>query len=512
LSEEKKINLEDLLDVVQKKWYWITIPFFFFVCLGAWLFVVLPREYEATTVILIQPQEIPQAYVVATVSSGLANRVRTLSQEVMSRSNLEKIILEMDLYRKERAQGMPMDILVAGMRKHIVLDVSGGGGGSSISSFTLGFRGREPKQLADVTNRLASLFIQSNLSTRARQASETTEFLEKQLTDLRGLLEGYEKKVQEFRNSHMGALPEQLPSNTATLSNLQSNLESVQRSLADARNRKIIIQNQLSQFEGGTLQIRAPQRSQRLAELRQRLQDMKANYTPEYPEIKRLQEQIKEIENQPREVVQSSTDPRVLELQSQLRAISTEIASLESDSSRIKQRINSYQQRVESTPKTEQEITTLLRDYQITKDNYQKVLDRLYEARRAESLEKRQQGEQFRILDLAQVPQTPARPRLIRLVLVFLVLGLGSGGGLLLMIELLDNTVKGIQQVEELSGNIPCISAVPLAMTEADKNRSRRKTMNLIAANILVVILGLVIVVASRLVHLTVEPPFNLPF
>ena len=503
MSEEKSINLEDLLDVVQKKWYWITIPFFVFLFLGVWLYMVLPREYEATTVILIQPQEIPSEYVVATVRSGLEERVRTLSQEVMSRSNLERIMTEMNLYTEERARAVPIEILVESMRKRITVDASGSGR-SGVGSFTLSFKGRDPQQVADVTNRLASLFIENNLSARARQATETTEFLEKQLSDLKALLEDYESKLQEYRNAHMGQLPEQLQSNTATLTNLQNNLETVQRSLTDARNRKLLLQGGARTTTSGT-QPAMSSRYQRLAELKQRLQDMRSNYTPEHPEIKKLMDQIRELENQPAEVVKETSDP-------QLQAINVEIASLEREAARIRARIGEYQQRVENTPKAEQEMATMQRDYQITQQNYQRLLDRLYEARRAESLEKRQQGEQFRILDLAQPPRTPVKPNFLRLAMVFLILGLGSGSGLLLLMELFDSSVKSIRQVEELAGNIPCISAVPLALTEADKDRSRKKTIALIAANILIVVTGFGIVVASRLAHLTIEPPFYLPF
>lgn len=512
MSEQKSINLEDLIDIVQKKWYWITIPFFFFMVLGAWLYVVLPREYEASTLILIQPQEIPSSYVVATVSTGLEERVRTLAQEVMSRTNLEKIITEMDLFKQERSQGIPLDILIASMRKRIKVDVTSASGGTAVSSFTLAYTGREPQRVADVTNRLASLFIENNLTTRARQATETTVFLEKQLADLKTLLDDYEKKVQEYRNRHMGELPEQLQSNTSTLTNLQASLETVQRSLTDARNRKLSIQGQLSQTTASTPTAVTPQRYQRIAELKQRLQDMKANYTPEHPEIKRLMEQIKELENQPQELGHAAQDPRVVDLQNQLRAVTLEISSLEAEANRVKGRINFYQQRVESTPKAEQEITTIMRDYQITQQNYQRLLDRSYEAKRAESMEKRQQGEQFRVLDLAQVPQTPVKPDFIRMGMVFLFLGLGSGAGLLLIMEYMDSTIKGIRQLEELSGNIPCISAIPLAMTQADKDRSRRKNIILITANIMTVVLGLVIVITSKLMHITVDLPFNLPF
>lgn len=512
MNEPKKITIEDVVDILQKKWYWITLPFFFFVFLGLWLYVVLPREYEASTLILIQPQEIPSSYVVATVSSGLEERVRTLSQEVMSRSNLEKIIMEMNLFRKERDKDIPMDIIVESMRKRITVDVTGAGGREGVSSFSLTYRGRDPQTVADVANRLASLFIESNLRVRARQASETTAFLEKQLADLKSLLDDYEKKVQEYRNTHMGELPEQLASNTTTMTNLQNSLETIQRSLTDARNRKLMIQGQLSQTENAAPGTTATQRDQRLAELQQRLQDMKATYTPEHPELKRLADQIKELERQPHVSTQTSTDPRVVDLRNQLRSVTIEIAGLESEIIRIKSRINFYQQRIESTPKAEQEMATLMRDYQITQQNYQRLLDRYYEAKRAESMEKRQQGEQFRVLDLAQIPQTPVKPNLLTLTMVFILLGLGSGAGLVLLMEFMDSTIKGMQQIKDLSGDIPCISAIPLALTQADKQRAHRKTIALIVVNIVLMVLGAAGVVASKLTHLTIDLPFNLPF
>jgi polysaccharide chain length determinant protein (PEP-CTERM system associated) len=512
LAEQKRsLTIEDIIDVLQKKWYWVTIPFFFFVLLGAWLYVVLPREYEASTLILVQPQEIPAAYVVAIVSSGLEERVRTLSQEVMSRSNLEKIITEMDLFQKERAQGIPLDIIVASLRRRITVSVTGGGEGR-VSSFRITYRGREPQNVADVANRLASLFIEGNLKLRARQASETTVFLERQLGDLKLLLEGYEKKVEEFRNAHMGELPEQLASNTATLTNLQNNLEMIQRSLTDARNRKLLIQGQLSQMESAQPGMSTSQRSQRLAELRARLEEMRAHYTREHPELKRLEEQIHELEKQPRDAAQAIADPRIFDLRNQLRAVTTEIAGLENDAARIKVRIDNYQQRVEMAPKREQEAAAITRDYEITRANYQRLLDRLYEAKRAENMEKRQQGEQFRILDLAQPSQTPVSPNLPRIALVFIALGLGSGTGILLLLEFFDNTVKGMTQLVEWSGNIPCITAVPLALTEDDKLRLRLKTVLIMIANLVIMVVGLSGVIVSKLINLSIDLPFNLPF
>jgi polysaccharide chain length determinant protein (PEP-CTERM system associated) len=508
-EQEKKINLEDVLDALQKKWYWVTIPFLFFAFLGLWLYIVLPKEYESSTLIFIEPQEIPSNYVVATVTSAVEERVKTLALEVVSRSNLEQIITEMKLYPRERARGVPMEILVNVLRKKINVNVAGNEV-NRVSSFTITFRWFDPATAADVTNRLASLIIESNTKMRSSQASQTTVFLEKQLDGLKISLEDYEKKLQAFKSIHMGELPEQVQTNTATLMNLQNSLDTIQRTLADARNRKINIEGQLSQLEASRPGSTSSQRDQRLTELRSRLEDMKSNYTPEHPEIIKLTEQIEELESKNESASGGYSNPRAAELRIQLRAINSEISGLEREAGRVNARINQYQTRVENAPKMEQELSTLMRDYQITKENYQKLLDRLLEAKRAENMEKRQQGEQFRILDFAKPSETPIQPDLLRIMLICIAVGLGAGAGVILFIEIQDSTIKSISQLEALESGIACISAVPLSLTGEDKKMNKRKTMLFIGINIGMVILGMIAVLASWAMDITINKPMGM--
>ena len=508
-EQEKKINLEDILDALQKKWYWVSIPFLFFAFVGLWLYVVLPKEYESTTLIFIEPQEIPSNYVMATVTSAVEERVKTLTLEVMSRTNLEQIITEMKLFPQERARGVPIEILVNSLRKKVNVDVAGNER-NGVSSFKITFRWFNPAIAADVTNRLASLIIESNTRKRSSQASETTVFLEKQLADLKISLEDYEKKLQTFKTAHMGELPEQVQTNTATLINLQNSLDTIQRTLTDARNRKINIEGQLSQLEASRPGSTSSQRDQRLTELRSRLEDMKANYTPEHPEIVKLTEQIKELESKKENTPGGYTNPRAAELRIQLRAINSEIAELEKDSGRVNAKINQYQGRVENAPKMEQELSTLMRDYQITKENYQKLLDKLLEAKRAENMEKRQQGEQFRILDFAKPSQTPIQTNRMKILLACLAIGLGAGAGVILFIEIQDSTIKSISQLEALENGIACISAVPLSLTGEDKRLKKRTTIIFIGINIGLIILGIIAVVASWALDITINKPMGM--
>jgi polysaccharide chain length determinant protein (PEP-CTERM system associated) len=508
-EQEKKINLEDILDALQKKWYWVTIPFLFFTFLGLWLYLVLPKEYESSTLIFIEPQEIPSNYVVATVTSAVEERVKTLSLEVVSRSNLEQIINEMKLYPKERARGVPMEILVNALRKKINVNVASSEG-ARVSSFIITFSWFDPETAADVTNRLASLIIDSNTKIRASKASETTVFLEKQLEELKVSLEDYEKQLQAFKSTHMGQLPEQVQTNTATLLNLQSNLDTIQRSLTDARNRKINLEGQLSLLETSKPGSTSSQRDQKIAELKEKLEDLKSNYTAEHPEIIKLTDQIRELESKKEGSSSEFSNPRATELRIQLRATNNEIAGLERDAGRVNAKINQYQGRLENAPKMEQELSILMRDYQITKDNYQKQLDRLLEAKRAENMEKRQQGEQFRILDFAKPSQSPTKPDLIKIMLICIAIGLGAGAGVILLIEMQDSSIKSISQLESLENGITCISAIPLSLTGEDKKMQKRKTFVFIGINIALVILGIIAVAASWVLHITINKPMGM--
>ncbi len=509
-DQAKKIGLYDLAEALVRQWYWVSLPFVFFVMLGAWLYVVLPRTYEATTLILVQSQQIPQSYVSPTVGQDVTERIRTLSQEVLSRSNLEAIIRELGLFSEERREGTSMDILVASLRRRIKVDTNIGPR-EQTSSFTITYRGRDPKEVAEVTNKLAAYFIESNLKLRARQATETTAFLQKQLEELKTLLDRQEAQVQEYRNRYIGELPDQLQSNISTISSLQMRLESLQTSLTAAMNRRLTIQGQLSQAESGSPGT-VTQRGQRLAELKSQLEEMKSRYTPEHPEIRRVENQIAELERNTDKPSAVRLDPRVSDLRTQLGNATLEVEMLRREIDRVKSQIDEYQGRVEGTPKREQELAALTRDYNITQQNYQRLLDRYYEAKRAEEMEKRQQGEQFRIVDYAQPPEVPVSPNPLRLALVFLALGIGTGAGIVILLEMIDSSVMSVKQLESWSQGLPCITVVPLALTEGDRRMARLKNLVLLAVNGAVLVIGCAAVIVSRVTGLTVDLPVRLPF
>ena len=107
-----------------------------------------------------------------------------------------------------------------------------------------------------------------------------------------------------------------------------------------------------------------------------------------------------------------------------------------------------YQTRIENTPIREQTIALLARDYQNSKETYESLLKKREEAQQAENLERRQKGEQFKVIDPAIIPEKPFKPNIQRILLFGLLLGMGSGFGVAFFREQMDRSFRDAEDLE----------------------------------------------------------------
>src|SRR2546427_902540 len=237
---ENRINTTGL-DVLLEVWSrrkWLAIltlmgPF----AMTVTLVLALPSLYRSTATLLVERPEVSETFVKSSVTSEQETRLHTISQEILSRSQLQELITRFDLYQEFRKRVTPEEV-VERMRRDIRMEFKGAdpqGGRSTTIAFTLSFRGRDPETVAKVTNTLASLFVEENLRRRERQASGTAEFLRVQLEEMKKKLDQEERRLSEFKESHIGELPEQMEANLATLQRLNTemrhNKENQMRSL-----------------------------------------------------------------------------------------------------------------------------------------------------------------------------------------------------------------------------------------------------------------------------------------
>jgi polysaccharide chain length determinant protein (PEP-CTERM system associated) len=479
----------------RRRWFFI-VPFCLMMFVGCLLAVKLPKVYQATTLILVQPQRVPTEYVHPVVSEGLESRISTISQQILSRSNLETIINQFALFQKKGQADMFIEDKIADLRKRIVIDLSKRTKRDDPEAFSISFEGENPQKVMAIANALASNFIDEHIKNREAQAVGTSNFLDDQLKSTRMRLEELELALKAYREKYMGGLPEQLDTNLKTLERLQGQIIDRQTAIRDAKNRLILLNQQLADMQGysaaalpaGNGTDMAQDDATRLLQLQKQLEELQNRYTKQHPDVVRLKNQIDNLradlaaqgdqqgtDNQNAGKKPAAAQPIMSQSKSMLlaqqREAQNEIASLELEIPRLQKQIEYYEQLVDETPNREQELLTLKRDYENMQKSYNSLLDRKLQAEVAVNLEKKQIGEQFRVLDYAELPNKPLKPDMRKLFLLVMAAAFGIGGGLIFLLEYLDTSFKKIEEVDMHLG-LPVLATIPRMPEKKDRLKS----------------------------------------
>jgi polysaccharide chain length determinant protein (PEP-CTERM system associated) len=477
------------------------------------LITFLPNIYRSTATVLVDRQQIPETFVRSTVTSALETRLHTISQEILSRSRIEALINRFDLYADQRKQ-LPLEDVIERMRKDIKLELKSAevrGLREATVAFTISYQGSEPGTVTLVTNTLASFYIEENLKARERQAVGTSEFLKVQLEETKKRLDEQEQRVSEFKRRHLGELPQQMEANLATLERLHAQLRLNADNQTRAAERRQALSSQLAEADsllapapvapGGS--AAAPESPEaRLARVKQELARLRTQFSEKYPDVVVLAAEVTALESEvadaksrdseekPAATPPAPVTPYVFRLKEALREVEAELKILKGEDKRLRDGIVTYQARVENVPRREQEFRELSRDYDSTRELYQSLLKRSEEAQLAESMEQRQKGEQFRVLDPAVPNSAPAAPNRLRLLVMALVGSLGLAVGAMMIAEQLDTSFHTLADLRAFS-TVPVLVSIPRIVTQTDLRR-RRWHMRLAAS---AAFIGLVVVV-----------------
>ena len=407
---------------------------------------VLPPRYRSSTLILVAADRLPDNFVAQMNTEKIGRRLQTLRQEVQSRTRLETVVRELD---PDNSLGRePLIETIERMRKRVTVSVKGN------DAFGIEFEHSNPKMAMLVADRLTTLFLEEVVGARERQVSEAYQFIESQLEEGRRELEVKEQARREYKERHMGTLPEQVSANLSTLQGLQVEHQTVADSLSRATAALIQLEN------GAASGAQASPPPDSLAGMRAALAQLRTRYTEEHPDVLSLEARIAALEREGFRTSQGRPDPTANLAQRQLEDARLEVKTLRTRLADVRQRIAQLQARVEAAPRREQEILGLTRDYQKLSDNYSALLSKKLDAEMAANLEQRSKGQQFRILDPAYLPGKPSFPKRGLFALVGALMGLLIGVGFAVVADQLDPTVKDIADVEALLP-YPVLASIP---------------------------------------------------
>ena len=449
-------ELQRILEAPLRRPWLAILPLTITLAAAIALSFLLPPRYKSQTVILVEPDPIPASLVPKLSNDDVGRRLQTLRQEVQSRTRLELAARELDPYGTVAKQ--PLINTIERMRAAVSVSVKGN------DAFSIEFEHRDPRMAMLVADRLTTLFMEEVAGGRERQVSEAYQFIESQMESAREQLEQKEEALREFKERHMGQLPEQVQANLATLQRLQLEQQTVVDSLRKATDAQLLLESggpaAATPVAGGS----PPPDS--LAVLRAQLTQLRSRYTDQHPDVKALVSRIVALEASSSaayagdEADAPPADPVAAAAHRRLQQARQEVRVLRERLTDVDRRIGAFQARVEAAPRREQEIVSLTRDYQKLSENYTQLLAKKLDAEMAARLEQRSKGQQFRMIDPAYLPVHPSFPNRGLFALAGALAGLLLGVGLAVTVDYLDPTLKEADEAATAL-RLPVLAVVP---------------------------------------------------
>lgn len=558
------LTWQDYLQILRRRRWLLILPII--VCWSVVWAVCwfLPAVYRSEALILIEQQKVPEHYVVSNVAADLQERLQSMTQQVLSRTRLRRIIGDLHLYAKQWQKQSP-DELVERMRKDIKIEVvDTPNRPEQLTAFRISYSGSDPRLAQQVASALSSFFIDENLRSREKQSEDTTDFLQTQLEDARKHLEEQEAKLRDFKGQHLGELPTQLTSNLQILSGMQARLQEANERLERAEQQKVYLNSMLSQYQALSNQIRDAEKGDaaspgalddELDRLKRQLADLQSEYTDRHPDVVKMKDEIAKTEQlrtqneadlikpknaaapdasasrtatpgtvvpdtgvegaavagtAPSAAVQGATssgaaakdgtaesavaefkgaDPRtvspMLEIRSQIKSNEMEIADRKREIKQLEQYVDQYKGRLNETPVREQQLADINRDYDQSRANYESLLAKSNQSALSTNLEKRQQGEQFRIIDPPNLPGKPFWPNRLQLSLFGLAAGAVLGFVGAALAESVDDRVHKEKDLGDIS-RLPVLGIIPSMLTPSEQHGRKWRVVAEAAAGIVV--------------------------
>ncbi len=485
----RQLKIEDYKAIVRRQWLWIVVPAILGPLLGYGISRLVPARYTSRTLVLVERQRVPDSFVKPVVTADLGQRLATMEEQILSRTRLQPIIDRYGLYKEDdlpiddKLDKMRADILVQPVQSDIISKPNSG-----VAGFYVSFTASNPRIAQQVCSEIASMFMSENLRQREQAAQGTTDFLAAQVDDAKRKLDDQDVKLTAFQKKYLGQLPGQENTNLQILGALNSQLDAVTQNLNHLQQQKTYTESLLSQgiaareSQAGddpeTLQ-------QQLDKLQAQLVTLQARYTADHPDVIKTKGDIKALKEQiqaGRSNKQTASskpenlgpEPEDLQrLRAQLKSLDIGIRDKTRDQEHIQHQIGTYEARVQLSPVVNEQLKLLTRDYQTALDFYNDLLAKKSQSEMATDLERRQEGEQFRIMDPADLPDAPSFPNRPLFALGGLAVGAGLGFGLVVIRELDDKVLRSEEDVAVLL-DLPTLVLLP-RVEEAGNGSWRRK-------------------------------------
>ncbi|MHC1729288.1 MAG: GumC family protein [Syntrophobacteraceae bacterium] len=554
----QELELAAVKKILLRRKGWILWPFMAILLLTGIICVVLPNIYKSTATILILNQQIPSALVPSTVTTYAQERIQAITQEVMSRTKLLKLVEKYNLLPDKRAK-ITTEELVEALRKRITFQTINAEVNKETQSqpvlltiaFSLSYEDENPGKSQAVTNEIVSFYLEKNLESREKVARGTTEFLTEQLKQEVERMNVLQTRLAEFREQYLEVLPEFTALNMQKVERLSMRASEIGLQIRSLEEQRTVLksnQAMLDPYSGAASKVMTPserlqnaqyeraqlqskysgnhplvqaknqeiailvsegkggagteQLADKLKAAEANLSTLKSQYSDKHPSVEKAMREIQEIESelakkpkrqQTRSKATAATNPAYITLQSEQEKIEVSIASLKAERKQVEEETKQLYAKLRATPLVAKQFSEMDNEYQASKFNYTAIQQKLLAAKVSQGMEEDKKGESFQVVEPAFLPEKPAKPNRLAILLIGAVLALGASAGMAAMREFSDPRIYDLEAIEKLSG-ARVISMIPQIAFSEDIIKRRKRKM-ILGVTSLCALVGAVLIV-----------------
>jgi polysaccharide chain length determinant protein (PEP-CTERM system associated) len=499
MVENRQLEFADYLAIARRRLWLIIIPALIVPVLAYTVSLKIQNRYTSQTLVLVQQQKVPDNFVKPIVSEEWNERLMTMQEQILSRTRLQPIIEKFGLYKNELDKA-PMEDVLEKMRKAILITPLRSEGSRGVPGFYVSFTSSDPRVAQKVCAQITSMFMEENVRARQQSAEGTTEFLSSQLEEAKGKLDAQDRALAAFKSKYLNQLPGRDSTNLAMLTSLNGQIEATTQAITQAEQQKTYLQSLLAQQVSSwkSKQVEGASDPESLEKRRTALQAellaLQARYTPDHPDVLKAKAAIAQIDQKIADANTLITEGKIstkkstaiepteiVQLRLSIRQLEDSIKSKTKDQERMQQEIKTYQARIQLSPIVEEEFKKLTRDYQTAQTFYDELLNKRRQSEMATELERRQQGEQFRVMDPPNLPEKPTYPNRLFIALGGLAAGLVLGAGSAAVLEMRDQSMRTETDVSAAL-KLPVLGSIPALDETASKLDKRAKLKAMVGA------------------------------
>jgi len=462
---------------------WTLLVSAWLLSIAGWVYVYqMPEEYRATARVHIDSNNVLRPLLRGlAVQPNVTHRVRLMSQTLLSRPNLEKLMrmtdldltVKTDIAKEKLLSDLSKDILLAGERRNPSL-------------YSLAFTHRSRDTAKRIVQSLISVFIESVLGDKRVESADAQEFLDQQIAEYEERLAEAESRVADFKRRYVGTMPGTEGGYYTRMEEAKSLLKAAQLQLKEMENRRADLESQIEDAdEDLAIPIDVPEIISpfdiRIQNLQGKMDELLLRYTDRHPEVRHIRSIIAELEaSKEREKAEAEAEPASPEdLQSspvyqQMRAM---LAQTEAGIAELKVRVAEYEnrakeleKRVDSIPLIEAEMHQLNRDYNVISGQHSDLLKRRESARMSQQVEQSSDDVKFRVIDPPFVPLKPTEPNKMLLNIGVLLVAIGAGLGIAFLLSILRPVISDRYIMGQVTG-LPVLGSVSMIKTAVQKRK-----------------------------------------